>query len=159
MSTRAGLGTIFRTSDFVRFVQGGVVKTFRWASQAETLATTTKKMLTAIKLGHATTRAGSFVIPSQDTDGRDVFAAIDGSGIAEFAAVSYTGRDLDANAVFARYVDSGAQIADVAALLAELDDYLTQIKTFKVGNVLGLRSEGAVRELFLAHQRPPDGSM
>jgi hypothetical protein len=34
LSTRAGLGTISRSSGIVRFVQGGVVKTFRWASQA-----------------------------------------------------------------------------------------------------------------------------
>jgi hypothetical protein len=29
LSTRAGLGTIFRSSDIARFVQGGVVKTSR----------------------------------------------------------------------------------------------------------------------------------
>ena len=30
MATIAGLGTIFRNSDIVRFVQGGVEKTFRY---------------------------------------------------------------------------------------------------------------------------------
>ena len=34
MSTRAGLGTILRNSYIVRFVQGGVVKTFRCATKA-----------------------------------------------------------------------------------------------------------------------------
>ena len=32
LATLAGLGTIFSNSGIVRFVQGGVVKTFRWAS-------------------------------------------------------------------------------------------------------------------------------
>ncbi len=30
LATRAGLGRITRSSDAVRFAQGGVVKTFRW---------------------------------------------------------------------------------------------------------------------------------
>ena len=34
MATRAGLGTIPRSSGIVRFVQGGVVKTFRCRTQA-----------------------------------------------------------------------------------------------------------------------------
>ena len=33
LATRAGLGTIFRSSDIARFVQGGVVKTFRCADE------------------------------------------------------------------------------------------------------------------------------
>ncbi|QEG24847.1 hypothetical protein [Mariniblastus fucicola] len=116
-------------------------------------------MLSAVKLGRVSTRVGGFVIPSPNPDDPNVFAAIDGSGVAEFSCVSYTGRDLDANALFARYVDSGAKIPDVEQLLSDFDDYLRQIKTFKVGNVLGLRSNGADRELYLTHQRPPDGSM
>jgi len=35
LSTRAGLGTISRSSGIARFVQGGVVKTFRWQTQAK----------------------------------------------------------------------------------------------------------------------------
>ena len=33
LATRAALGTISGSSDIARFVQGGVVKTFRWATQ------------------------------------------------------------------------------------------------------------------------------
>ena len=34
LATLAGFGTISRSSDIVRFVQGGVVKTFRCATQS-----------------------------------------------------------------------------------------------------------------------------
>ena len=32
LATRAGIGTISSNSGIARFVQGGVVKTFRWAT-------------------------------------------------------------------------------------------------------------------------------
>ena len=40
LSTRAGLGTIFRSSGIVRFVQGGVVKTFRCTHEMSQLQAT-----------------------------------------------------------------------------------------------------------------------
>ena len=123
------------------------------------MTTTTKKMLAAVDIDRITMRKGGFVLPSQDDHDLEVFASIDGNGIATFACVSYTGRDLDANALFARYVESGAKIADVDRLLAQLDDYLGQIKTFKVGNVLGIRSDGDSRTLYLANKRPPNGTI
>lgn len=121
--------------------------------------TTTKKMLAAVHMDRITMRKGGFVIPSQDANDADVFVAIDGAGIARFACVSYTGRDLDANVLFSRYIEAGAKVADVAKLLAELDDYLGQIKTFKVGNVVGIRSDGDSRKLYLTQNRPPDGTI
>ncbi len=123
------------------------------------MTTTTKKMLVAVNIELNTMRKGGFVIPSQDEHSPDVFAAIDGTGTASFACVSYTGRDLDANTLFARYIDSGAKVKNVDKLLADLDDYLTQIKSFQVGNVLGIRRNGDSAELYLAHKRPPGGSM
>ena len=38
MATLVGLGTIFRSSDSVRFVQGGVVKIFRWTPHTNRMA-------------------------------------------------------------------------------------------------------------------------
>ncbi|MEX1026385.1 MAG: hypothetical protein WD049_00025 [Candidatus Paceibacterota bacterium] len=123
------------------------------------MTTTTKKMLVAVDMGRITMRKGDFVLPSQDESDAEVFTAIDGTGVATFACVSYTGRDLDANTLFARYVESGAKIANVENLVAELDDYLRQIKMFKVGNVVGIRSDGESRTLYLAQKRPPDGAI
>ncbi|QEG40183.1 hypothetical protein UC8_21890 [Roseimaritima ulvae] len=116
-------------------------------------------MLAAVNIDKITMRKGGFVIPSQDEDAPDVFTAIDGTGIASFACVSYTGRDLDANTLFARYVESGAKVPNVGKLLADLDEYLSQIKSFKVGNVLGIRTDGNSAALYLAHNRPPDGTI
>jgi len=113
-------------------------------------------MLVAVSLNRITMRKGGFVLPSHDDNDAEVFASPDGNGIATFACVSYTGRDPDAHVLFARYVESGADIADVDGLLAELDDYLGQIKTFRVGNVAGIRSDGNSRTLYPAHNRPPD---
>ncbi len=123
------------------------------------MTTTTKKMLVAVDIEPITTRKGRFVIPSQDEHCLDAFTAIDGTGTASFACVSYTGRDLDANTLFARYIESGAKVHNVDKLLADLDDYLTQVKSFKVGNVLGLQMNGASAELYLVHKRPPAGAM
>ena len=39
LASRAGLGRITRSSGIVRFVQGGVLKTFRWATQSTQMAT------------------------------------------------------------------------------------------------------------------------
>ena len=52
LATRAGLGTIFRSSGIVRFVQGGVVKTFRWPTQAVPMP-----IAEPVKLGFSTADA------------------------------------------------------------------------------------------------------
>ncbi|MCC9644348.1 hypothetical protein LOC71_18885 [Rhodopirellula sp. JC740] len=123
------------------------------------MTTTTKKMLVAVNIEPITMRKGGFVIPSQDENSPNVFAAIDGTGTALFACVSYTGRDLDANTLLARYIESGAKVQNVDKLLADLDYYLTQVKSFKVGSVLGVRMNSHSTELYLAHERPPDGAL
>jgi hypothetical protein len=43
LATRAGVGTIFRSSDIARFVQGGVVKTFRYATSVTRESTRTDR--------------------------------------------------------------------------------------------------------------------
>jgi hypothetical protein len=123
------------------------------------MTNTTKKMLAAVEIEELTMRKGGFVIPSQDEGAPDVFAAIDGTGTASFACVVYTGRDLDAKSLFARVIESGAKVRNVNNLLLDLDNYLGQIKGFKVGNVLGIRKTGDSPELYLVHNRPPDGSI
>jgi hypothetical protein len=40
LATRAGFGRITRSSGIARFVQGGVVKTFRWTSQLNVVQVT-----------------------------------------------------------------------------------------------------------------------
>ncbi|MEM6689203.1 MAG: hypothetical protein AAF664_07250 [Planctomycetota bacterium] len=122
------------------------------------MTTTTKKMLCAVKIGEITMRKGGFVIPSQDEGFSHLFTAIDGGGIASFACIAYTGRDLNAETLLERYRDSGAEIEDEELVLSEFDDFLSQIKSFRVGNVLGIRGTKDKRELYLAHKSPPEGT-
>lgn len=116
-------------------------------------------MLAAVKLGRCDTRLGEFLVPLINAESGDTFVGIDSGKVAEFGAVSYTGKDLVAQTLFARYVDSGAKIPDVDGTLDCFDEYLRQIKTFKVGNVLGIRYADAKFDLYLAHNRPPSGAM
>jgi len=121
------------------------------------MPTTTKKMLVAVNLGECGTHKYEFLIPRLDGDDTDAFLGIDSGNSAEFGAVSYTGVDLVAETLFSRYIDSGGMVPDVDRALRLLDDYLRQIKTFKIGNVLGIRRIDNGFELFLAHNRPPAG--
>lgn len=121
------------------------------------MPTTTKKMLATVNLGECGTRKYEFLIPRLDGDDTDAFLGIDSGKSAEFGAVSYTGVDLVAETLFSRYIDSGGMVPDVDRALRLLDDYLRQIKTFKIGNVLGIRRIDNGFELFLAHNRPPAG--
>ena len=50
----------------------------------------------------------------------------------------YTGRDVTANDIFAKLVDSGRQFKSVDETLADLDAYVQALGDFKIGNVLEL---------------------
>ena len=52
LATLAGLGTIFSNSGIVRFVQGGVVKTFRWTSQINRIVRPQTTLVLATRLSH-----------------------------------------------------------------------------------------------------------
>src|SRR5690606_23027577 len=66
------------------------------------------------------------------------FLGLDSGKAQKYGMIVLTGRDLSKNDVFAKLVDSGRKIANVAGTLALIERYLFELKEFKIGNVIGI---------------------
>ncbi len=100
----------------------------------------TKKMLVPINMDNPKKTYKGFVYPNFDSNSISSFVEINSDKIWENAMVVYTGKTLTKEDVFSKIVDSGKQITSVSTLLKHLDDYLGQIKGFKVGDKLRVES-------------------
>jgi len=107
----------------------------------------TKKMLVPFSMEKASPVEKSFVVPIYD-DGRMAFVSLSTLKPIEFAAVVYVGRNVSAEDVFAKIVETGARILpSVDEQLSVIRDYLNCLPNLKIGDVvkLGFDSDGSVR--------------
>ena len=112
-------------------------------------------MLSGVNVGQREAGAREFLVPQIGPPVRHVFVGIDSGKYAEFGVICYTGKDVTANDLFARYVDNRAKIPDVGHALEVFNEFLRQLTAFRVGNVLSIRYGDRAFQLALEHQRPP----
>lgn len=55
--------------------------------------------------------------------------------------VVYTGKEITANDVFARIVDSGKKINSVDSLFNNLQNYIDQLSGFSIGNIVEIEAD------------------
>jgi hypothetical protein len=99
----------------------------------------TKKMLIPVDLDNSNKKHRGFVYPNFDSGEINSFLVIGSDKVWEHAMVVYTGKSITKNDIFAKIVDSGKQIKSVKMVLEQLDNYLGQIKGFRIGDILGIK--------------------
>lgn len=104
--------------------------------EAMTEATpTAKKLLTSFDPSNPEGRGGGFVVPTVENE-RIRFFDLKSKRFSEFAMMVYVGRQITANDLFAKLVDTGRHIPNVEETMRMLSRYILCLSNYKVGNVL-----------------------
>ena len=100
-------------------------------------------MLVAFDPTKPDSRTTDFLIP-WSRDGQRVFLGLKSGKEAALGMMVLIGRSITENELFAKLVDSGAVIPNVDETLALLRSYLDGMQSFKIGNVVRIRSTDQV---------------
>ncbi len=101
------------------------------------MTATTKKLPVSVSYRDSKAKSNEFVIPAMDA-GFNGFRGLKSGRLYDYGALSYLGKEITVNDVFARLVDSGQKIDDVDATLKMLDAYLQAVQGYRIGNVLAV---------------------
>ncbi len=115
----------------------------------------TKKMPVSVSHGKFKSKSKEFIIPFTGGD-REGFVGIESGKAAQYGLITYIGKDVTVNDIFAKLVDSGQKISNVEASIALFSDFIEQIQQFKVGNIIGISysKEGIGFKLVKEANRP-----
>lgn len=94
----------------------------------------TKKMLVPIDLENPKKNIKDFIYPSL-LNGEYVFKGIISGKIWSNGIISFIGKDVTKNDLFARIVNSGVKIENVNSTLQTLESYIEEIKGLSLGTV------------------------
>jgi hypothetical protein len=100
-----------------------------------TSAITTKKILVAYDPARPEAASSDFMAPINDSAGLLLYG-LRSRAKREQGLMVYIGKSITVNDVFAKLVDSGRKIENVAQTLAALEAYLRMLQDFKIGNIL-----------------------
>lgn len=99
-----------------------------------------KKILAPFDLTKPEKKINGFLYPNIDAKNVNSFLEINTDKEWEVGMVVFVGREISKNDVFAKIVDSGKKIKSVNGLLNSIEDYLGQVSTYKIGDVIGIKS-------------------
>jgi len=116
----------------------------------------TKKFPVSISFRDFKAKSEEFLIPHTGK-GRNGFRGLNSGRVAPYGLITFVGKEISANDVFARLVDSGQVIDDVDGILATIDRYLKECQQFKIGNIISIvySDNGSDFQLFKKADRPP----
>ena len=100
---------------------------------------TTKKLLASFDPLNPEGRGGGFVVPVVENE-RTCFFDLKSKRISEFAMMVFVGREITANDLFAKLVDTGREIPGVEETLSMLSRYILCLANYKVGNVVSVET-------------------
>ena len=100
----------------------------------------TKKLLVPFDFKKPEKRISGFLCPNFDNIQLNSFIQLDKSKEWQAGRVVFVGQDITKEDLFAKIVDSGRKIRSVNSLLQNLEEYLTQIKSLKIGDIIGVRA-------------------
>lgn len=95
----------------------------------------TKKMLVAYDPSKPDKASSDFLVPVVES-GRFTFFGTKSKREVGLGMVVFVGREIAINDVFARLVDAGRKIPEVAETLSSIGSYLSQINGLKIGQVI-----------------------
>nr|WP_319396640.1 hypothetical protein [uncultured Desulfobacter sp.] len=116
----------------------------------------TKKMPVSVTYGSFKSKSKEFIIPFIGEE-RDGFRGIKSGKSSQYGLITFIGKEITSNDVFAKLVDSGQKIDNVDAVLTAITEFLEQLQQFKVGNVIGISysDDGEGFNLVKEANRPP----
>lgn len=97
----------------------------------------TKKMPVSITFKDFNTKLEEFVIPFAGKEKKG-FRGLNSGNASKYGMITFIGKKISANDIFAKLVDSGQKIDDVDATLSIISQYLEELQQFKVGNVISV---------------------
>ena len=100
-----------------------------------------KKLLVAYDESKPTAGQGDFLVVVFES-ATPVFWGLRSHRTYTSGRVVFLGKQITQRDVFSKLVDSGRKIDSVDNTLKNLDDYLQQLESFKVGNVLAVATSG-----------------
>jgi len=95
----------------------------------------TKKLLVAFNPDAHDVQSSDFLIP-WSLERQPVFHGLKSGKDCVYGMMVFLGRAISENDLFAKLVDSGAIINSVDSTLATLRNYIDQLQTLKLGNVV-----------------------
>jgi hypothetical protein len=116
----------------------------------------TKKFPVSITFKDSVASKEEFIVPFIE-EGKKGFCGIKTGKECKYGVVSYIGKEIDVNDVFAKLVDSGQRIIDVDRMLSCLTKYLEELQNFKIGNVISISYLLEGKDFLLKREaiRPP----
>lgn len=108
---------------------------------------TAKKLLTSFDPSNPEGRGGGFVVPIFENE-RIRFFDLKSKRFSEFAMMVFVGRQITANDLFAKLVDTGRHISNVEETMRLLSRYVLSLSNYKIGNVVSIKPSDSDNETF-----------
>ena len=102
----------------------------------------TKKMLVAFDPAKPEKTSSDFLVPILD-NGEFVFFGTNSKRNVFLGMVVFVGREVTVNDAFARLVDSGRKIPEVAETLDVVSNYLKKVSGLRIGQVVQISCDAA----------------
>ena len=102
-------------------------------------AITTKKLLVSFDPSNPDGRGGGFVVPAIAGE-RVCFLDLQSNRQSDFAMMVFIGREVAANDLFAKLVETGRQIESVEETFQVLSQFVGSLGSFRIGNVVSIES-------------------
>lgn len=99
---------------------------------------TAKKLLTSFDPSNPKGREGGFVVPIVESE-RIHFFDLKSKQFSEFAMMVFVGRQISANDLFAKLVDTGRHIPNVDETMRILSRYVLSLSNHRIGNVVSIK--------------------
>lgn len=99
----------------------------------------TKKILVAFDPARPKAQSGDFAVPISVEGTVRLVGLSSGKPVSQGMMV-FLGREITANDVFAKLVDTGRKIASVDQTVKMIGDYLAMLQEHKIGNIVALEA-------------------
>ena len=100
----------------------------------------TKKLLVAVDPKKPNQRSSDFLVVVLEGAEAKLFG-IKSKKLVTSGRMVYLGKEIKANDLFAKLVDTGRKIENVEQTLRNLEDYIEQLQDFRIGNLLSIESD------------------
>ncbi len=99
----------------------------------------TKKLLVAFDSSNSGHQSGDFlIVVLEGTEPRLI--GVKSKRPAASGLMVYVGKNINANDLFKKLVDTGRRIEDVEQALRILENYVQQLQDFRIGNILSVEA-------------------
>ncbi|WP_417386271.1 hypothetical protein [Gimesia sp.] len=97
-----------------------------------------KKILVAFDPKQPDKRSSNFLVPVKINEGSFAFLGSNSGKLVSYGLVVLTSKNVIENDLFAKLVDIGHKISNVEECLANLEVFLEEIKSTRIGNIVEL---------------------